>query len=54
MSPAHHSVSYITQDAICPTWQHWWEIDVTYLMILLWERLGLVWDVTRRRNAAVP
>jgi stearoyl-CoA desaturase (delta-9 desaturase) len=34
--------------------QHWWEIDVTYLTILLWERFGLVWDVTRRRNAAVP
>jgi fatty-acid desaturase len=36
-----------------PRGRHWWEIDVTYLTILLWERLGLVWDVTRRRNAAV-
>jgi len=54
MRPAHHSVSHITQNAICPTWQHWWEIDVTYLTILLWERLNLVWDVTRRLNAAVP
>jgi fatty-acid desaturase/sterol desaturase/sphingolipid hydroxylase (fatty acid hydroxylase superfamily) len=31
--------------------QHWWEIDVSYITILLWEHLGLVWDVTRRRNA---
>ena len=53
-SPAHHCVIYITQDAICPTWQHWWQIDVTYLTILLSERLGLVRNVTRRRNAAVP
>jgi fatty-acid desaturase/sterol desaturase/sphingolipid hydroxylase (fatty acid hydroxylase superfamily) len=32
--------------------QHWWEIDVTYLTILLWERLGLVWNVTRHSNSA--
>ena len=25
----------------------WWEFDVTYLTICLWERLGLVWDVLR-------
>jgi stearoyl-CoA desaturase (delta-9 desaturase) len=24
----------------------WWELDVTYLTIKLWEKLGLVWDVT--------
>jgi fatty-acid desaturase len=28
----------------------WWEIDVTYLTILLWERMGLVWDVARPRG----
>lgn len=32
---------------------HWWEIDVTYLTILVWERLGLVWDVARRRSTNV-
>jgi fatty-acid desaturase len=37
-----------------PRGRHWWEIDVTCLTILLRERLGLMWDVTRRRNAAVP
>ena len=25
----------------------WWELDVTYLTICLWERLGLAWDVLR-------
>lgn len=28
---------------------HWWEIDVTYLTILAWARLGLVWNVVPRR-----
>lgn len=23
----------------------WWELDITYLTIRLWERIGLVWDV---------
>jgi fatty-acid desaturase len=26
----------------------WWELDTTYLTILLWERIGLVWSVRRR------
>jgi stearoyl-CoA desaturase (delta-9 desaturase) len=25
----------------------WWEVDVTYLTICLWEKLGLAWDVVR-------
>jgi stearoyl-CoA desaturase (delta-9 desaturase) len=25
----------------------WWELDVTYLTICLWEKLGLAWDVVR-------
>src|SRR5262249_50658550 len=25
----------------------WWELDVTYLTICLWEKLGLAWDVER-------
>jgi stearoyl-CoA desaturase (delta-9 desaturase) len=25
----------------------WWEVDVTYITICLWERLGLAWDVIR-------
>ncbi len=29
---------------------HWWEIDVTYLTILVWERLGLAWGVSKRRG----
>jgi fatty-acid desaturase len=29
----------------------WWELDVTYLTICLWERLGLVWDVARPNEA---
>jgi stearoyl-CoA desaturase (delta-9 desaturase) len=29
----------------------WWEIDITYLTICLWERLGLVWDVVRPNEA---
>jgi stearoyl-CoA desaturase (delta-9 desaturase) len=25
----------------------WWEIDVNWYILLLWEKLGLVWDVRR-------
>ncbi|MGI9455177.1 MAG: acyl-CoA desaturase [Aeoliella sp.] len=25
----------------------WWEIDITFRTICLWERIGLVWDVVR-------
>jgi stearoyl-CoA desaturase (delta-9 desaturase) len=25
----------------------WWELDVTYLTICAWEKLGLAWDVER-------
>jgi stearoyl-CoA desaturase (delta-9 desaturase) len=25
----------------------WWEFDVTYMTICLWERLGLAWDIER-------
>ena len=25
----------------------WWEVDVTYLTICLWEKMGLAWDVVR-------
>ncbi|MFL5242889.1 MAG: acyl-CoA desaturase [Gemmataceae bacterium] len=25
----------------------WWEVDVSYLTVLLFERIGLVWDVVR-------
>jgi stearoyl-CoA desaturase (delta-9 desaturase) len=28
----------------------WWEIDVTWILICLLERLGLVWDVVRPRQ----
>jgi stearoyl-CoA desaturase (delta-9 desaturase) len=30
----------------------WWELDVTWLTILLLERVGLVWDVVRPRVIA--
>lgn len=30
----------------------WWELDVTYLTILLWERMGLVWDIVQRRECS--
>ncbi len=30
----------------------WWELDTTYLTILLWERIGLVWSVRRRGGRA--
>ena len=32
----------------------WWEIDVTYLTILGWERVGLVTDVVPRRRILPP
>jgi fatty-acid desaturase len=27
----------------------WWEIDITYLTIMVWERFGLVWNVVHLR-----
>jgi fatty-acid desaturase len=32
----------------------WWEIDVTYLTICVWERLGLVSDIVPQRRARLP
>jgi fatty-acid desaturase len=29
----------------------WWEIDVTYLAICLMERVGLAWNVVRKKSA---
>jgi stearoyl-CoA desaturase (delta-9 desaturase) len=35
-------------DPRCAAQGHrWWELDVTYATICLWEKLGLVWDVMR-------
>ena len=31
----------------------WWELDVTYVTICLWEKLGLAWDVLRPINASL-
>ena len=31
----------------------WWELDVTYLTILAWQKLGLVTDVIPRRRALI-
>jgi stearoyl-CoA desaturase (delta-9 desaturase) len=30
--------------------QRWWELDVSYLTIRAWERIGLAWDVVKRRG----
>jgi stearoyl-CoA desaturase (delta-9 desaturase) len=30
--------------------QRWWEFDVYFLVIRLWERMGLVWDVVRPKR----
>ncbi|TWT88349.1 Fatty acid desaturase [Pseudobythopirellula maris] len=35
-------------------WRRWWEIDLIWLVILLWERLGLAWDVVRPRHQRRP
>jgi len=32
----------------------WWELDVTYLTILIWERIGLVWKVRRSSKKLEP
>jgi stearoyl-CoA desaturase (delta-9 desaturase) len=35
-------------DPRCAAQGHrWWELDVTYATICLWEKMGLVWDVMR-------
>jgi stearoyl-CoA desaturase (delta-9 desaturase) len=30
--------------------QRWWELDVSYLTIRVWELIGLVWDVVKPRR----
>lgn len=32
---------------------HWWEIDVSYYTIVLFEKLGLIWDVHRAPRKAI-
>jgi stearoyl-CoA desaturase (delta-9 desaturase) len=31
----------------------WWELDVTYISLCLFERLGLVWNLVRPNHSAL-
>ena len=45
-----HNNHHHDQRSAAHGFHRWWELDVTYLSILAFERLGLVWDVTRSRS----
>ena len=38
----HHYTPWSAKQGVA-----WWEPDVTWLVLRLWERLGLIWDVKR-------
>jgi stearoyl-CoA desaturase (delta-9 desaturase) len=40
----HHAFSNCARHG-----HRWWEVDVTYMVICLMEKLGLAWDVVRQR-----
>jgi fatty-acid desaturase len=48
----HHAFQRVASQG-----HHWWEVDVTYWMILAMEKVGLAWDIVRlddvRRRASV-
>ncbi len=31
----------------------WWELDITYLLLKIMERLGIIWDVTNQTDVSV-
>lgn len=42
----HHKSAYI-----CRQGQRWWEVDLTFYVLWILEKLGIVWDVKRARIA---
>ena len=43
----HHKAAYVARQGL-----RWWEIDVTWYVLVLLERLHIVWDVKRPRVVA--
>lgn len=48
-----HNNHHHDQRSAAHGFHRWWELDVTYLTILMFERLGLVWNVTRNRAVKI-
>ena len=44
-----HNNHHHDQRSAAHGFHRWWEVDVTYLTILMFKKLGLVWNVTRNR-----
>jgi stearoyl-CoA desaturase (Delta-9 desaturase) len=40
----HHHAAYVARQGL-----RWWEIDVTWYVLVVLERLGIIWDVKRPR-----
>jgi fatty-acid desaturase len=45
----HHAYQQVASQG-----HHWWEIDVTYWVILLMEKAGLAWDIVRLKDVPKP
>lgn len=44
----HHKAAYVARQGL-----RWWEIDVTWYVLLVLEKLGVIWDVKRPRSQPV-
>lgn len=44
----HHRAAYVARQGL-----RWWEVDVTWYVLLVLEKLGVIWDVKRPRPEAV-
>ena len=45
----HHAYQQVASQC-----HRWWEIDVTYWVILLMEKVGLAWDIVRLKDVPKP
>ena len=41
----HHRAAYVARQGL-----RWWEIDVTWYVLVVLEKLGVIWDVKRPRD----
>ena len=42
----HHRAAYVARQGL-----RWWEVDLTWYVLLVLERVGVIWDVKRPRRA---
>src|SRR5690606_4691722 len=48
-----HNNHHYNQHSAAHGFHRWWELDVTYLTIMAWKKLGLVWDVVPKSRLPV-